>query len=69
MPRNSPGAIKMICKNPNCPYKGIVYRKFDVMRDQICKNCKQPLSTVLPDSYKKLRDNKAKDDLKSFGLA
>jgi hypothetical protein len=36
----------MICQNPSCINKSIVYRRYDVLKDQICHKCKSTLKAV-----------------------
>lgn len=64
---HSLGAMQMICKNPDCINKSIVYRKMSHPDSFECKKCGQILSKV--QSYRALKqDEKAKQDLMRLGL-
>ena len=60
----SRGAIRMVCNNPNCINKSIVFRKEPNFE---CKSCGQLLSLVKNLRYQE-QDKKAKADLKRLGL-
>jgi len=59
------GKLKLICNNPSCINKSIVYRRYDAMNDQTCKKCGSVL--VAAKNQKDIyADNKAKRELKEL---
>jgi hypothetical protein len=65
---NSKDTIRMVCKNPDCINKSIVYRRFDVMKDQTCKKCGHVLSADMRNSKRQgHRDQVAKKELEAAG--
>jgi len=59
--------LRLICPNPDCINKSVVYRKFDAMKDQLCFNCQHSLTAAK--SFRAMRqDEKAKRDLSQFNL-
>lgn len=59
--------LKLICNNPSCINKSIVYRKatIDGTIDYECKKCGELLSKVPNQKFIK-QDIKAKNDLREF---
>lgn len=61
-------SIKLICKTPDCINKSVVYRRSGAVAENFyCKKCGQPLSKFVGPLITK-QNEKAKSDLKEFGL-
>lgn len=61
-------SLKLICKTEGCINKSIVYRRVGSEPETFyCKKCEQPLVKYTGPLIVK-QDQKAKSDLKEFGL-
>lgn len=61
-------SIKLICKTADCINKSVVYRRSGSVSESFyCKKCGQPLSRYHGSLVTK-QDQKAKQDLKQFGV-
>ncbi len=59
------GKVKMICKNKDCLNKAMVYRRYDILREQICSSCKQVLH-LYSGGYRKVNQEQIKRELEGL---
>jgi ribosomal protein S27E len=70
MPKRSSDTIRMICPKTDCINKSIVFRKFNSVKSNTCKNCGSDLVYAgrhVPVMTQRAND-KAKKQLREFGL-
>jgi len=60
------GARKLICKNPDCINKSVVYRRFDFSEIPTCKGCGSVLSSDIRTKMQIKRSRFAKRELKRY---
>jgi len=68
MSKRAKGTIQMVCPNPKCINKSCVWRKFDAMRDNVCKNCSTHLVVPHYRTRHAVQSNKeVKQQLRNLG--
>jgi len=58
--------MKLICPNPDCINKSIVYRQFSSVKDYTCKKCGSILAAARTTKREQLTAAKAHKDLNEY---